>query len=58
MKLVLALLLLSSQCYGVEVLKAEGQVKAVIVAQETAEVTADSGTVVYAKDGTILGVIL
>ena len=37
-KLVLAIMLLSSTCYGVETIKATGTVKAKIVAQEVFEV--------------------
>ena len=57
MKIALILLLLASNCYAVEKLKAEWQVMVTILAQEQAEVTAESGTPVYDKDGNIIQVI-
>lgn len=58
-KLVLAIMLLSSTCYGVETIKATGTVKAKIVAQEVFEVpTAENLTqedvpyvIVYTEQG-------
>lgn len=55
--IILSIICFSSNCYAVEKLKAEGQVRVTIISQEQAEVSCDSGTVVYAADGSILQVI-
>ena len=49
--------LLAQNCYAVEKLKAEGQVRVTILAQEQAEVTAESGTPVYDKEGNLVQVV-
>ena len=56
-RIISLLFLLTTNCYAVEKLKAEGQVRVTILAQEQADVTIESGTVVYDKEGNIIGVV-
>ena len=55
--IILLIICFSSNCFAIEKLKAEGQVRVTILAQEQAEVTAESGTPVYDKDGNLVQVV-
>lgn len=51
------LLLMASNCYAIEKLEADGNVRVTILSPELVEVTAESGTAVYDEYGNISQVI-
>lgn len=51
------LLLMASNCYAIEKLEVDGNVRVTILSPELVEVTAESGTAVYDEYGNISQVI-